>query len=118
MRKELYDAGIEPPPYPNAAHHIVPVKDKRAKVARDILSEYGIDPNAAVNGVFLPSVKEHKWVGDEARHIGGHSLDYINYVTMRLNAVQMRGGSQADIVDVLNEIRRELLIGSLKLNNK
>ena len=118
LRQELKDAGIEPPPYPNAAHHIVPVKDKRAKAARDILSEYGIDLNAAVNGVFLPRVKEHKWVGDESRHIGGHSLDYINYVTNRLRRVRSYGGSQADIVDVLNDIRSELLSGSLKLNNK
>ena len=30
LREELKDAGIDPPPYHNAAHHIVPWNDGRA----------------------------------------------------------------------------------------
>ena len=35
-------AGVTPPPYSNAAHHIVAVSASRAQRARDILEQYGI----------------------------------------------------------------------------
>ena len=52
LRAELKEAGIEPPPYPNAAHHIVPWNDGRAVEVQELLKEIGIHHDAAVNGVF------------------------------------------------------------------
>jgi hypothetical protein len=62
--------------------------------------------------------KDEKYIyrGSEALHIGNHGPDYIKYVTNRLITAKRLGGSQADIVKELNDIRAELLSGSLKLN--
>ena len=120
LRDELKLAGVEPPPYPNAAHHIVPWKDSRAREAQQLLKEFGIDENSAANGVFLPYVDNEdpkgKYVGDEALHRGNHSREYIEYVTSRLREVRDAGGTTADAVNVLNDIRAKLLNGSLSLN--
>nr|WP_240515086.1 AHH domain-containing protein [Bacillus cereus] len=43
LREELKDAGIEPPPYSNAAHHLTPWNDSRAEKAQKLLKEFGID---------------------------------------------------------------------------
>ncbi|WP_309868034.1 AHH domain-containing protein, partial [Desmospora profundinema] len=67
------------PPYPNAAHHIVPWDDPRAVPAQRILREYGIETESAVNGVFLP-YKGSKYVGDEALHRGNHGESYVRKV--------------------------------------
>ncbi len=52
LREELKDAGIEPPPYFNAAHHLTPWNDSRAEKAQKLLKEFGIDYDSAANGVF------------------------------------------------------------------
>lgn len=41
LREELKDAGIEPPPYSNAAHHLTPWNDSRAEKAQKLLKEFG-----------------------------------------------------------------------------
>ncbi|CAM4120908.1 hypothetical protein BAMA_17910 [Bacillus manliponensis] len=115
LREELKDAGIEPPPYPNAAHHIVPWNDGRAVEVQELLKEIGIDPDSAANGVFLP-YQVNDYVTTEVLHVGNHSKEYIREVTERLNSVIEMGGTQADIAEVLHQIRQELLEGKIKLN--
>ncbi|SEM68503.1 A nuclease family of the HNH/ENDO VII superfamily with conserved AHH [Lihuaxuella thermophila] len=122
LRNELKLAGVEPPPYPNAAHHIVPWNDRRARRAQQLLEQFGIDPNSAANGVYLPCKKkdcnkpETTYIGDETPHIGNHGLEYIEYVTEKLEEVKVNGGTTLDAVKVLNNIRGKLLNGSLSLN--
>lgn len=115
LRSELYNAGISNPPYKNAAHHIVPWNDPRAVGIRDILDEYEIDYNSAVNGVFLP-MEENAYTGDAAKHVGNHSKEYIRLVQKRLQDVVDADGSADDIVSTINLIRKELLEGTIKLN--
>ncbi|HDR7959417.1 hypothetical protein COF07_16100 [Bacillus wiedmannii] len=115
LRAELKEAGIEPPPYPNAAHHIVPWNDGRAVEVQELLKEIGIHHDAAVNGVFLP-YKVNDYVTTEVLHIGSHSKEYIREVTERLNSVMEMGGTQADVAEVLHKIRQDLLEGKIRLN--
>ncbi|MCM3221777.1 AHH domain-containing protein [Bacillus cereus] len=115
LRAELKEAGIEPPPYPNAAHHIVPWNDGRAVEVQELLKEIGIHHDAAVNGVFLP-YKANDYVTTEVLHIGSHSKEYIREVTERLNSVIEMGGTQADVAEVLHKIRQDLLEGKIRLN--
>lgn len=115
LRAELKEAGIEPPPYPNAAHHIVPWNDGRAVEVQELLKEIGIHHDAAVNGVFLP-YKVNDYVTTEVLHIGSHSKEYIREVTERLNSVVEMGGTQADVAEVLHKIRQVLLEGKIRLN--
>ncbi|MDM5237553.1 WXG100 family type VII secretion target [Bacillus cereus] len=115
LREELKDAGIEPPPYSNAAHHIGPWNDKRAAQVQELLEEFGIHPDSAANGVFLP-YKVNDYVTTEALHIGNHSPEYIREVYRVLSEVKRFGGNQADAVAALQNIRERLLDGSLKLN--
>ncbi|HDR4458361.1 TPA: AHH domain-containing protein [Bacillus cereus] len=115
LREELKDAGIEPPPYSNAAHHLTPWNDSRAEKAQKLLKEFGIDHDSAANGVFLP-YKVNKYVTTEVLHIGKHSSEYILEVDRVLSLVKKRGGTQEDAVDALHDIRERLLNGELKLN--
>ncbi|GLV62221.1 hypothetical protein Bmyc01_08910 [Bacillus mycoides] len=116
LREELKDAGIEPPPYSNAAHHLTPWNDKRAIEAQELLKEFGIHHDSAANGVFLP-YKVNEYVTTEVLHIGNHSTDYMKEVTKVLKEVKEYGGTQADAVAALHDIRTRLLDGGLKLNS-
>ncbi|MEK0222731.1 WXG100 family type VII secretion target [Bacillus proteolyticus] len=116
LREELKDAGIEPPPYSNAAHHLTPWNDKRAIEAQELLKEFGIHHDSAANGVFLP-YKVNEYVTTEVLHIGNHSTDYMKEVTKVLKEVKEYGGTQADAVVALHDIRTRLLDGGLKLNS-
>ena len=115
LRDELKNAGIKTPSYGNAAHHIVPWNDSRALDARTILDKFGIEYNSAANGVFLP-YEVNEYVGVEAMHIGNHGREYIDEVTKRLQEIERLGGQKNDIINALNEIRKNLLDGTLKLN--
>ncbi|BCC32193.1 MULTISPECIES: WXG100 family type VII secretion target [Bacillus cereus group] len=115
LREELKDAGIEPPPYSNAAHHLTPWNDSRAEKAQKLLREFGIDHDSAANGVFLP-YKINEYVTTEVLHIGKHSSEYILEVERVLSLVKKRGGTQEDAVEALHDIRERLLDGELKLN--
>jgi hypothetical protein len=87
----------------------------RAAPAQKILREYGIETESAVNGAFLP-YQTNKYVGDESLHIGNHGVSYIREVNRRLRDVKRRGGTREDLIDELNQIRKELLNGTLTLN--
>ncbi|GAB6418441.1 AHH domain-containing protein [Bacillus luti] len=118
LREELKDAGIDPPPYYNAAHHIVPWNDGRAVEIQKLMKEFEIDPNSAANGVFLPGYRaiDSKYVTTEAMHIGNHGPEYIELVYNTLTEIKEFGGTQADAVAALQTIREGLLDGSIKLN--
>ncbi|MEE1257403.1 MAG: AHH domain-containing protein, partial [Lachnospiraceae bacterium] len=115
LREELYDAGVSNPPYGNAAHHIVPWNDSRAKEARDILDEYGIEYNSAANGVFLPTEK-NEYTGNTTMHVGNHSKEYITEITNRIRQAEQDYGTKEAVVKELNSIREDLLNGTLQLN--
>jgi hypothetical protein len=117
LREELYKAGIKSPPYPNAAHHIVPwnMRGEAARKSREILDKYGIDYDSAANGVFLP-YKNNNYVGDEILHVGSHSQKYAEYVKNRLVQTENKYKTREAILNELNQIRTGLLNGSVKLN--
>lgn len=119
LRGELKDAGIHPPPYHNAAHHIVAWNDKRAVETLKLLEEFEIHPDSAANGVFLPGYKavDSKYVTTEALHIGKHGPEYMELVYDTLYKIKLVGGTQADAVAALQKIREGLLDGSIKLNH-
>ena len=123
LRSELKKAGIQPPGYGNAAHHIVAADAKEAAKARNILKKYGIDYNSASNGVFLPYA-DNKVVTTETIHRGSHTKDYYEYVNTKLNETikEVKNSGEkvtaAHITNALNEIRMELLNGTLDLNHK
>ena len=125
LRSELYKNGITPPPYKNAAHHIVAVNDKGCEKAREILNKFGIDVNSSANGVLLP-MEKNAYVRTEAMHVGGHSSNYYDYVTERIvNAndtieeleLSIVEGKEL-IVDALDSIRQDLLNGRIQINSK
>jgi hypothetical protein len=117
LREELYKAGIKSPPYPNAAHHIVPwnMRGEAARKSREILDKYGIDYDSAANGVFLP-YKNNNYVGDEILHVGSPSQKYAEYVKNRLVQTENKYKTREAILNELNQIRTGLLNGSVKLN--
>ncbi|PMB10574.1 hypothetical protein CEN49_03710 [Fischerella thermalis CCMEE 5273] len=115
LREEMYQANIKPPPYPNAAHHIVPWNDPRAQDARKVLDSYGIETESAVNGVFLPYT-ENEYVTNEAMHVGSHGKNYIEEVNRMLRRTKSKGATKDQIIEELNNIREELISGNLKLN--
>ena len=124
LRENLKNAGIEPPPYPNATHHIVAVNSEKSRASVAILHEYGIDLNSPANGVFLPYQK-NEFVTTEAMHCGGHLDSYHINVRKRLEdlidkAEDLRYSNiliQKLICNELQTIRKELLSGFLKIHN-
>ncbi len=124
LRAELKNAGIQPPPYGNAAHHIVAADEPLAQPARDILKEHGIDVNSASNGVFLPYGKKesNSYISTETQHNGSHVGDYYEYVNKKLQGtikkIEGKGGTvtSKDITKTLDDIRKGLLDGTVKLN--
>ena len=97
LRKNMIEAGIEVPTYKNAAHHIVAGNSKYAAEARQILHQFGIGINDAINGVFLPTVKG---VSDAAYHPGLHTQAYYNKVNDLLSTAK----SKEDAIEILLDI--------------
>ncbi|EKS4344306.1 AHH domain-containing protein [Clostridium sporogenes] len=105
LRKNMIKSGVEAPDYANAAHHIVAGTDKRAVELRNILKKYDININSAENGVFLPTVKD---VSDSAYHRSLHTNEYYKNVEKLFENV----GSKEDAVEVLQDIREQLIKGT------
>lgn len=124
LRENLKNAGIEPPPYPNAVHHIVAVGSDKSKSTCELLKEYGIDLDSTANGVFLP-YKKNEFVTTEAMHSGGHLDSYHKHVYDRISDVvemaEDRGHSDVQIRNLICErlqyLKKELLNGNLKIHN-
>lgn len=108
LKKNLADAGVEKPSgYSSAAHHIVPKGVKTnddAAEARKIIEEWGIDVNNAANGVYLPT---EKGINAGSYHPSLHTKDYYKMVYDKVSAA----GSRDKVLEVLEEIRRELQAG-------
>ena len=100
QRKVVPPDGEKPPPYPNAAHHIVAGNDPRAEEARDILDSFDIGINDAENGVFLPYTE----LGDAAYHPSLHTDVYYDTTTQMLQ----KATSQEKAIDILRNIKSML----------
>ena len=110
----MQQAGKPTPSYSNyAAHHIVPEHASKAARAREILENCGIDPNDAVNGVYLPTKAGQVGAGNATIHSGRHTNAYIDYVTQTLEFYNPQ--DYASCKKVLDAIAEELLNGTLKL---
>ena len=124
LRENLKRAGIEPPPYPNAVHHIVAVGSEKARASVATLQAYGIDLDSPANGVFLP-YRKNELVTTEAMHCGGHLDSYHKTVETKLSAIIDVADEyclpfatvQTMLCDVLHNIRKELLTGDLRIHN-
>lgn len=88
-----------------AAHHIVARTAQAAQPAREALQRVGVQINEAVNGVYLPAVKDY--AGQAANHLTLHTKEYYDAVNQMMANVQTR--QQA--VQVLTSIRDALLSG-------
>ncbi|RDL27207.1 RHS repeat-associated core domain-containing protein [Serratia fonticola] len=102
----------------SAAHHLVAGADRRADVARDILSRAGFKIDDAVNGVFLKHIKKiSPQPGSYHRVI--HTDVYYQEVTRLLQRAEMRaGGDVAKLTEnvsaTLDKIRDALTSGTFK----
>ena len=120
----MYDAGIKNPPYPNAAHHIVPIHTEYCPIASRLLDKYDISKNAAVNGVFLPYIR-NEYVTTESMHTGNHLQSYYDAIECRFKVLEMdiqskrmnNEDARKYIVKVLQDIRVDIMYGNLKTNN-
>ncbi|WP_429839755.1 AHH domain-containing protein [Clostridium septicum] len=79
-----------------------------------MLERYGVDINSASNGVFLPDAPNYPHAGSAAVHRGSHTEAYYKYVRDEL--VNANVQSVDDVVDVLDNIRMNLLNGSITPN--
>jgi hypothetical protein len=93
-------------PAQTAAHHIVAAGSPKAAEARRILTRFGIDINDAHNGVFLPDTPSSAAPGLYHRTL--HTHVYFEEVNARLS----QATSRQDVLDILNDIRTELLNGT------
>lgn len=100
-----------------------------AESARKILAEYGIDIDSSANGVYLPGGEKSADFSrriTETSHFGGHSYDYLEYVNEQINDadknIVQNNLSKDDAIKVicntLDEIRKSLLDGKIKIQYK
>lgn len=93
------------PSFKHAAHHIAAGFSKKAAEARRILKKYGIDINAAENGVFLPI---QKGVSKACYHPKLHTNAYYK----RVNDMLQKARSKDDVIAILDDIAEQLLNGT------
>ena len=105
LRQNMIHARGSVPDYPNAAHHIVAGNSPKAAEARAVLQKYGIDINDAVNGIFLPTVKD---VAEGAYHPSLHTNAYYD----KINKVLSKATTKDDVLDILDFIGDELSSGT------
>jgi hypothetical protein len=106
LGRNLGAAGVMRPPN-SAAHHIVAGGAPGAAEARSVLSRFGIDINAAENGVFLPLNTK---VADRAA-ASVHATLHTNAYYATVNDVLGQATSQSDALAALGVIRAQLLSG-------
>ncbi len=80
LRANMKSTGTRPPPFPNAAHHIVAFDASAAAPARAHLERLGISINDADNGVFLRYTEE----GLGPYHPEIHTTIYYEEVNQRV----------------------------------
>jgi hypothetical protein len=84
-------------------HHVVPSTHRKAEPAREILDRFGIDINAAENGVFLKATEHHGK--------GLHSDVGIDAVARRLRQAE-ETGSREEILDALRRMGVQIKAGT------
>jgi RHS repeat-associated protein len=89
-----------------AAHHIVAKAAAIAQPARERLLQVGVQIDEAVNGVFLPAVRDY--TGQAANHLTLHTQRYYQAVNDALANVQTR----QEALEALRMIRDRLLAGT------
>ncbi|MBQ7888382.1 MAG: AHH domain-containing protein [Erysipelotrichaceae bacterium] len=105
LRKNLIEAGVDVPDYPNAAHHIVAGSSPKAAEARAILLKYSVDINDAANGTFLPTIKDGL---EGAYHPSLHTNAYYD----KVNKLLSEATCKEDVLDILEYIGDELSNGT------
>ena len=108
LTRALEKAGHTKPPGA-AVHHIVARTAKKAKPARDVLQDFKIDMDDAVNGVFLPANRKSPNPTGASVHASLHTNKYYEEV----NEVLKQASTRAEVVDVLESIRAQLLVGTM-----
>ena len=102
LRKNLEDSG-EPRQSPDEdGHHIVPWRHWRAQPARDVLEKYGIDIDAAENGVWAQ--RTYHWTLN-------NSSRYMDAVNRMLQGA----GSKGEALQILREMKDLLSLGKFPL---
>jgi hypothetical protein len=99
-----------PRPPGHDTHHIVAHNDPRARTARKILEEAGINPRIDPrNGIHLPRTTMDPRVRPEAftRHPTIHTDAYYRNLTRRLQKARREG----TVVETLAKIREEIYLG-------
>lgn len=90
------------------AHHIVGDNPSTIE-AEQILTQYGIDINDPMNGVFLPNDVNSPLKG--VIHEGRHTNEYHDIVNQRLRMAT----SREDCLEILQSIKEDLVNGDLPL---
>ncbi|UYN83848.1 MAG: AHH domain-containing protein [Microcella sp.] len=106
LGNNLVQSGVTRPAE-SAAHHIVAGGSRKAEETRRQLSNFGIDIDAAANGVFLP------------RNLGSsnptgaavHSTIHTNAYYRSVHTLLSRATTRDEAIDVLDAIRSSLLAG-------
>ena len=106
LRRNMIEAGVEVPDYPNAAHHIVAGYSPKAAESRAIMQMYGVDINDAENGAFLPIVRG---VSEGTYHPSLHTNAYYD----RVNNLLSEATCKEDVLDILEFIGDELKNGTI-----
>ena len=98
------------------AHHVVAGNDPLSIKSREILKKCNIDINDPRNGIFLP---EHPRSIFKGSIHGNHIADYDKEILERLEAMVKKHGYKEKIAEqVLDDIKRDLYNGSIRLLNK
>jgi RHS repeat-associated protein len=102
LTTRLINAGVTPPSWPNAAHHIVAGAAERAKPARDHLALLGFNSNDAANGVFLRTSP----LGTGAPHRNLHSNRYYDEVNTLITGTKTREEALEVLADIAERLRQ------------
>jgi hypothetical protein len=104
LRQNMKVKGVQPPPYPNAAHHIVAESAEAAAPARKYLADLGIDINSAENGIFLRYTEK----GKGPLHLGSHKNAYYKEVNDRI----LNATTKEEALQTLKNIGTEIFEGN------
>ena len=116
LGKNMQDAGIVKPAH-SAGHHIIPITMKASKPAVDTIKFFGVEPNDAENGVYLPQAgvdsKGNPSPAVGLIHSGVHPRVYAEAVNNRIIGLDLDkndipSGKQK-IINELNKMRQELI---------
>lgn len=104
-------------PVKMSAHAIVSGRHKKAKIAREILADFGIRIDDPDNGVFLPTktaYTPHDDMPDAHPHSRVHTERYYINITNRLSQVTSERQARA----VLRRIAQELQSGTMRIRQQ